>query len=99
VFLDRLREFGRRAAYGVDAALLQAPGEGFVLASRRGFASDAIDDLLRRPGWRDIAVPGERAEARVTLLGHRRHIGHLLGALVTGDSEHLQLALVVRQDL
>ena len=77
VVADRLRELGRRAAHRVDADLVQPRDEGGVLAAGGDLARDALDDLARRAGRRDVAVPGHGAEAGIALLGDRRHVGQL----------------------
>src|SRR6185503_20532056 len=100
VFADRLRELGRRAADRVYADLVQPLDERRVLAAGGDFARDALDHRPRRGGWRDIAVPGEGAEAGIALLGDRRHLRELRRAALAGDREHLDAAAAgVRNDL
>src|SRR5439155_13473786 len=89
---DRAREFSRRAAHRVDADPVEPADEAGVLAPERDLARHAPDDLLRCAGRRHYAVPRVGAEAGITLLGDRRHIGKLRRALAARHGKHADAA-------
>src|SRR5258708_10941811 len=74
ILAHRAREFGGRAAQRVDADLVEARRKRRVLAAGGDLARYTLDDLARRAGRRDIAVPGLGAKAAIALLGDRRDV-------------------------
>src|SRR5712671_7733249 len=93
-FLQHLRAAGGE---------IHAEGFGQLLAQIRliehldQLGVELVENLLRRPGRREDAPPGERREAAKTLLRESGHVGHGVRALVAGQGERAQLsALHVR---
>src|SRR5882762_5554560 len=83
---------GRLDRIGVDADPVEPADEAGVPAPERDLARQALDDLLRCAGGRRHAVPGLGAEAGITLLGDRRHIGKLRRTLAARHGEHADAA-------
>src|SRR5258708_28032077 len=96
----RAREFGGRGALRVDADLVEARRKRRVLAAGGDLARYTLDDLARRAGRRDIAVPGLGAKAGIALLGARRDVRQPARAFLTRSPQHADLAAArLRQEV
>src|SRR5688572_21743985 len=72
---DELREGRRRAGHHLDAAVVQARDHILRLHGLQHRRQQPVDDLLRRAGRDEHALPRAAGEVGIARLGQRRHVG------------------------